>query len=437
MPSEHLTQKFIESAKAVPGEERTRYFDTEITGLNLTVTSKGAKSLSVRYRVNGRGNMKTMTLRGLNIKAARKKASGILLAVRDGADPLAERRQEQEASVPLKPDDPASLRGVVNAYFRMEGDKLRTADDRKQALDRLLPEAWWTRRIHDISRREIIAMLDHVQENSGATMAHNLLAYLRKIFNWHQVRDEEFRNPIVRGMGRIKPKKHRRKRVLTDAELQAVWKAADELALRELPQTKEPGAVRIFAWMVMFILTTATRRNEAAKAGWHEVASDRFTVPPQRYKTDQYLIIPLSSAARGLLAQMPRVSKKWVFSTNGKQAIGGYGKPKVEFDKKVQEIMQRDDPDAKMQRWTVHDLRRTARTLLSRAKVPNDISERCIGHAVGEMEDTYDMYEFLDEKREAFEVLGNLIAQIVRGGETKRRLTYRQPRGRSDLRAVA
>jgi integrase len=61
----------------------------------------------------------------------------------------------------------------------------------------------------------------------------------------------------------------------------------------------------------------------------------------------------------------------------------------------------------------VHDLRRTARSLMSRAGVPTDHAERCLGHVIGGVRGVYDKYEYLPEKRRAFEALAALIERIV------------------------
>jgi integrase len=65
--------------------------------------------------------------------------------------------------------------------------------------------------------------------------------------------------------------------------------------------------------------------------------------------------------------------------------------------------------------WVVHDLRRTARTLLSRAGVDSDVAERCLGHAVGGVRAVYDRHRFEAEMRGAFERLAALIETIIRG----------------------
>jgi integrase len=64
------------------------------------------------------------------------------------------------------------------------------------------------------------------------------------------------------------------------------------------------------------------------------------------------------------------------------------------------------------QGWRLH-LRRTARSLLSRAGVNPDIAERCLGHAIGGVRGVYDRHSYENEMRRAFEALANQIERIV------------------------
>ena len=68
---------------------------------------------------------------------------------------------------------------------------------------------------------------------------------------------------------------------------------------------------------------------------------------------------------------------------------------------------------ANMAHWTIHDLRRTARSLLSRAGVRPDISERVMGHAIPGVEGVYDRHRYDDEKAHALQALANLIDRIL------------------------
>jgi integrase len=63
--------------------------------------------------------------------------------------------------------------------------------------------------------------------------------------------------------------------------------------------------------------------------------------------------------------------------------------------------------------WTLHDLRRTARSLMSRAGVSADVAERCLGHVISGVRGTYDRHAYFDEKKRAFDTLAALVDRIV------------------------
>ncbi len=113
--------------------------------------------------------------------------------------------------------------------------------------------------------------------------------------------------------------------------------------------------------------------------------------------------------------KLPVIGRKgWIFTTDGEHPIGGFSKFKRQFDARVCAQMREHDPDAKpLPRWTNHDLRRTARSLMSRAGVSPDHAERALGHVIGGVRGTYDRHEFKAEKAQAFEALALQIARIL------------------------
>src|SRR4029077_1929129 len=110
----------------------------------------------------------------------------------------------------------------------------------------------------------------------------------------------------------------------------------------------------------------------------------------------------LSPLALSVLPGRPQSKDGFVFSANGRQAIGNYSRHKQAID----EISGVRD-------WVVHDLRRTARSLMSRAGVSGDHAERCLGHVIGGVRGVYDRHEFHAEKKQAFEALAALLDRIV------------------------
>ena len=110
---------------------------------------------------------------------------------------------------------------------------------------------------------------------------------------------------------------------------------------------------------------------------------------------------------RDIIAKVPVIDADlpadYVFSVNGRTPFDGWSKAKARLDRK----MALNEP------WQLRDLRRTARTLMSRNKVPLEIAERCLGHVMTLVRGTYDRYDYLAEKQEAFEKLSNAVESIV------------------------
>jgi integrase len=390
--------------------DRVVVWDTQDIGFGLMVTAKGHKSYAVQYR-HGRRSRRMHLKSGLTLSEARKEAKGILGAVAKGGDPLAQRRKAAAAGAD-------TLRAIFEEYFRIElkmkrdaegrpvfpenGSKLRSARHRVAIVERLVYPVLGKYPIGEIRRSDLIRLLDKIAEENGEVMSDHVLAIVRKVMNWHASRSDEFRSPIVRGMARTKPSERARDRVLSDDELRAVWRAAEA----------DGGPWGAF---LRFLLLTATRRDEARGMRRAELSNGDWLIPAERYKTKRDLLLPLSAAARAVLATVPAIGKgELVFTADGRRRIGGLAWFKQNFDAEVFATLRKQDPEAKpLPRWTLHDLRRTARTLMSRAGVDDSIAERCLGHVIGGVRGTYDRHKYYDEKKLAFEKLATLVESIV------------------------
>ena len=106
-----------------------------------------------------------------------------------------------------------------------------------------------------------------------------------------------------------------------------------------------------------------------------------------------------------------------MFPSRTKTPFSGFAKSKAGLDKAVLLYMQkRAKKGAEVEplpNWTLHDLRRTAKTLMARAGVRPDISERVLGHVIAGVEGTYDRHSYADEKRDALEKLAAMIERIL------------------------
>ena len=407
MPRRTLTDRFCIHAKAAEGDVQTDYFDEDRAGLALRVSRGGSKSWTYHFTIGGRRVRMTFgTYPATSLAKAHTRADEAKAALEAGRDPR---------TALAKPE---TFKAICEEWFEREGADLRTGEDRMATLRRLAYPTLSDRPARDIRRSDIVRLLDRIEDDSGPVMADQTLAFIRRVFTWHATRDDDFRSPIVPGMARTKPKARARKRILADDEIRDVW-----VALDTAPDLPEP-----YARYVRTILLTATRRNEAAAMHSTEFEGDNWTIPGERYKTKLDHVIPLTDAMKALIGGKPQGvnGNSWfVFSTTyGVKAFSGFSKAKRALDAEIAK-RRRAEGREPMPNWTLHDLRRTARSLMSRAKIPPDHGERCLGHVIGGVRETYDRYEYLDEKREAFEKLAALVDRIVSGRPIALRLVRR------------
>jgi len=416
MPRVKLSADFITKVASPEQSDRVIYWDEAFPSFGLVVTDKGHKSYVYQYRAHGISRRLTLdgaflryeaahAKKGIPktsrsaLEAARWEAKKAELAVRDGRDPLDEMRRADATAK-------NTLRSVAEKFFADKDTKkkMRTLEARKWVFGRYIFGRLGARPIDTIRRSQIASLLDKVKEDNGPVAAEHTLVALSRLFNWHAARDDDFLNPIVKGM--LKREKNSRSRILDDAELQAIWQVAQE--------HHNP-----YDYLIQFVLLTATRLSEASDMKRAELNGhgSEWIIPAGRYKTKFDHLIPLSRAAQRLLSGIPAIGPKgWIFTTTGTTPISGFSKYKAAFDRRVHELRSGDDPEVSpLPRWTTHDLRRTARTLMARAGINADHAERALGHVIGGVRGTYDRHAYANEKLAAFEALAAQIERITRG----------------------
>jgi integrase len=319
----------------------------------------------------------------LSLAAARRLAAQAMHQVSLGRDPARE-KADGRSRLALKPVE--TFQAVAEGYLKREGKSLRTADDRRADLSRLVYPALGFMPIASIRRMDIIHLLDSIEDERGPAMADKALALVRRIMGWHAARTDDFASPIIRGMARTRPRERARERILCDEELRSVWTAAESAGR--------------FGAFVRFLLLSGARRNEAAELPWAELSATDWTLPASRNKAKLELVRPLSGAALALLRAIPRTGI-FVFGA-GNRPLGGFSKYKAAFDRACG-----------VNGWTLHDLRRTARSLMSRAGVRPDVAELCLGHVITGVRGVYDRHAYHEEKHAAFEALSGQIDRIL------------------------
>jgi len=370
-------------------------------GFGVRVTAAGARAFVLNYRLRGREHRFTIGAwpDWSALKAVRE-ARNLRQRVDRGENPI-----EDRIPFPKTATVASILDDFVAQHARNKHQPLRSADEYESAFKRLVKPRIGKLGIYEVRRSHVIKMLDEIEDANGPVMADRTLAYLRKAFNWYAIRDDQFSAPVVRGMGRIKPKERARTRVLADEEIRAIWPVLGQLG--------------IFGAFVRMLLLTAQRHGEVAHMSRKEIAEDGiWTIPAERYKTKRPNFIPLSKAALTVIEAQPKLDDcDYVFPSRAKTPYSRSGKSKAKLDKAVLAAMKKQAKGAAkvepIPNWTLHDLRRTAKTLMVRAGVRPDISERVLGHVIAGVEGTYDRHSYAEEKRDALEKLAAMVERIL------------------------
>jgi integrase len=284
---------------------------------------------------------------------------------------------------------------------------LRSADIIESAFNRLVKPRIGKIGIYELRRSHIAEMTDWIEDKAGPVTADKCRACTRKALSWYSERDDQFNltAAFVRVEPRANQKERARTRVLSDDEIRLIWPAL--------------GKSGTFGVMVKMLLLTAQRRDEVAHMSRKEIGKDGiWTIPAERYKTKQANHVPLSKSALALIEAQTKLGDcDLIFPSRARTPYSGFAKSKAALDRTVLAMMkQRAKLDAKvppLPHWTLHDLRRTAKTLMVRAGVRPDISERVLGHVITGVEGTYDRYSYAEEKRDALEKLATMIERIL------------------------
>jgi integrase len=262
----------------------------------------------------------------------------------------------------------------------------------------VLPD-WADVPISEITRPDVIELLDRVEDNHGIYMANRTLAGVRKLFNW--AADERGMIdavPIGRKMTRGKEKK--RSRILSDNELRVLWQACDALVYQ-------------YPWGVFckLLVLTGQRREEVAGIRWDRIteapadsARTIWRLDPEDTKNQRPHIVPLSDMALEALAAVPRVHDTLVFTTTGRTPVSGFSRAKKMLD----EVSGITEP------WRFHDLRRTLATNLRALGFSREVVGAILNHKpTGVTAEHYDLYDMLPEKTRALEAWANKLRSIL------------------------
>jgi integrase len=405
-----LTDRSIEALR--PKAARYEVWDKARKGFGLRVTPRGVKSFVWVYHFGGQprrltfGTYPRLSLAGAGVKLAEAKA---LLAkgIDPGSRAVAERDAERHAE---------TVEELVTSYLdRYAKVRKRSAFEDERILRKDVLSRWSGRKSKDITRRDIVKLLNEIVDRGAPIQANRTLTILRRMFKF----------AVGQAILEVSPcdqveapsAENERNRALTEDEIRLLWRALDTAPM-------EPNARRILRLM----LVTGQRKGEVMGIPAHEIdyGKQLWILPAERAKNGREHVIPLSAPALEILAEIAPNESGCLFpsSLTGKPYRGQSIDHAVRylFDPRPRPKTTKRPSKARtpllagiMERFTPHDLRRTVATRMRELGISRGDVKMVLNHVETDVTARYDRYDGLAEKRRALDIWAKRLIQVVSG----------------------
>jgi len=315
------------------------------------------------------------------------------------------------ATEPLQPR-PDSFKRVAENWLKRYVAKqgLRSQHEIERCLRVYVNPHWVNRPFTSIGRSDLAKLMDYIEDHHGARTADLVRSYLSSIGNWYGERSDDYVNPFLRHKRRVPKGAGKRARILNDDELRRLWAACEN--------------ADSFGRFTQLLLLTAQRRGAVARMRWRDLDGDVWHMPREPREKGNGGDLKLPRLALEIIHAQPKLAGDervfWMF----RNETSSLAEPKSRLDK-----------NCGLTGWVLHDARRTARSLMSRAGVPSEHAERVLGHVIPGIEQIYDRHQYFEEKAAALAKLAQLIERIVNppAGDV---VLHMQPRKKRSLAVV-
>jgi integrase len=379
-----------------PRAQRYEIADTG-TGLRLVVHPTGRKSWIIRYRrPNGKSAKLTLGTcddRGVECEPVMGGHLTLAAARKLAAEVNHDRARGNDPGVKVAPSPSLGVNSVIDKFIeRYAKQHTRPSTvETYQGILNSVANRWSGRKITDITKRDVLHVLDDYTSAGKNAMAVLVLAALSKLFAWAITRDIVAVSPCT-GIDRpAKPKP--RERVLDDGELGRVWAAARELGYPAGP-------------IIQLLILTGARVREIAGMRRSELNGPVWTLPSERSKNGRSLTLLLPATAQEIIVGLPRIGSGYLFTYNGVTPVDRLTWAKEKLDR----LCPLDRP------WVIHDLRRTTATGLASLEVQPHIVEAILNHKGGVISGvaaTYNRHPYFEEAGRALEAWASHVVSTT------------------------
>jgi integrase len=381
--------------------ERYEVWEDGRTGLGLRVSPKGRKTWVYMYRHGGRARrMGFGTYPSVGLAKARVRHSRARELLEQGIDPGAQQIEHKRTE-----DSATTVSDLIDEYLdKWARPRKRSAGEDERMLRKDVLPIWGRRKAKEITRRDVITLLDGIAERGSPIMANRTLAVIRKMFNFAISRDIVDATPVA--MVKAPAKERQRDRVLSANEIRTLWKGLDTAPMSE--------GVKL---ILKLQLVTAQRKGEVLGAALDEFDFEEnvWTIPAERVKNNQAHRVPLSPLALELIHQAQKCSSEspslfpspWLFPS---PTIDGPIMPHS-----VNRAVYKSLPGMGLENITPHDLRRTAASNMTALGINRLVVSKILNHVETGVTAVYDRHGYDAEKRHALEVWAARLEEIVSG----------------------
>ncbi|MCG9000263.1 tyrosine-type recombinase/integrase [Laribacter hongkongensis] len=366
-----------------------------------------------RFRYRFAGKQRTMDIGSygeLSLAKAREAARILSARVALGHD-VAGEKKERKADAIAKIEEEKYARTVLdlaNEYYeRMILGRWKHPDIVRRRIDKDIGPHLGKLKIESVKPRHVDDMLQAIVKRGAPTIANDVLRWTRRIFDYAIKRHAIEYNPASAfDLNDAGGKEDARDRWLTREELAQLFSAMETAK----------GFSRENDLSIRLLLLLCVRKMELCAARWEEFNLDDavWHLPGERTKTGAPLDIPLPAIAIAWLRELHTLAapSSWVLPARKMQhnmiphihegTIGtALGKVKHEM------------PDVAP--FTVHDLRRTARTHLAELGIDPIVAERCLNHKIKGVEGIYNRHDYFNERRDALNKWAGLLTALDQG----------------------
>ena len=376
------------------------YTKADDRGLYVEVFPTGGVVWRYRYRLNGK--LEKLTLGkypALTLKNARAKRDQAAQAAAMGTSPAGQKQLAKVAA-----GDATTVAEFGERYFRdvVNKDRQDTTIPRRY-FDKAIVPAIGAKPVRDVTTEDVRAIIWKKKDEGFDAAAGNIRGLLKRLFDYATTCGLVSLNPVLALPMRHVHRARSRDRALQPDEIRTFLRAAIESNIR-----------RQFKLGLHLILLTMVRKSELLLARWEHVDLDaaEWHIPAENSKTGKPHIVYLSRQAVDLFKELQSLASGSALVMPGR---GSLTKPFAH--NAINTALKTALAGQPIPAFTIHDLRRTASTLLHENGWPSDVVEKALNHTIGGVRGVYNKAEYAPQRREMLQFWADYIEQLLSEGK--------------------